>query len=205
MTRKHPESLWCRYADDGICHCKTKEQAESLLKELEQRFIDCKLEIHPEKTKIVYCNTRNHREILAEHTSFVFLGYEFRTRGAENKSTKKVFASFLPSISPKAEKSILEKLRELNVRNRSDLSLLQIAKWLNPMIRGWINYYGKYTVSALTYTLQRINGMLVRWSMRKYDSLKNKKTRAVKHMEEFARNNTNLFVHWKAGITNALI
>ena len=205
MMRNHPESKWCRYADDGICHCETKEQAEALLVELEQRFKECKLEIHQEKTKIVCCKTSNRKKVHGNNTSFVFLGYEFRARGAENTKLKKVFTSFLPAICPKAKTEILAKIRKLNVRNRSDLSLQQISEWLNPMIRGWINYYGRYTKSALTSVLQRINGTLVRWSMRKYRNLKNKTTRAVQHMKEFASKNLYLFAHWKIGITGVSI
>lgn len=205
MTRNHPESLWCRYADDGICHCETKEQAEALLVELEQRFKDCKLEIHPEKTKIVYCKDGVRKENNCSNTKFVFLGYEFRARAAENKNTKQVFTGFLPAISPKAEKSIMEKIRKLNVRNRSDLSLTQLAEWLNPMITGWMNYYGKYTKSALSKVLQRINGTLTRWSMRKYQKLRNRKIYAAKHMEYLASKATNLFAHWRVGVTSVSI
>ena len=205
MTRTHPESLWCRYADDGICHCRTKEQAEALLAELKLRFIACKLEIHPEKTKIVYCKDGNRKEVLADNTSFVFLGYEFRARRAENSKNRQTFTAFLPAISPKAEKSILEKVRALNIRNRSDLALSQIAKWINPLLRGWINYYGKYTRSALTNVLQRINATLVKWSMRKYENIRYKKIRAAMHMKEYADRHSYLFIHWKIGVTSAFI
>lgn len=205
MNRNHPEAPWCRYADDGICHCKTREQAESLLTELEQRFRECKLEIHPDKTKIVYCKCGADKVAYDGNTSFVFLGYEFRARRAENKSTGKVFTSFLPAISPKAEKSILEKVRELNIRNRTELSIQEIAKWINPMITGWINYYGNYTRSALTTVLQRINATLVRWRMKKYKSLRNKISRACEHAENFAKQHAYLFAHWRVGITSAFI
>ncbi len=205
MMRNHPKSLWCRYADDGICHCKTEAEAQALLVELKQRFAECKLEIHPEKTKIVYCKDGIRRKAYEGNTSFVFLGYEFRARRAENKKTKKVFTGFLPAISPKAEKSILEKARSLNIRNRSDLALPQIAKWINPMLRGWINYYGKYTRSALNEVLQRINGTLVMWSMRKYEKIQHKKTRAIKYMEEYASKHSYLFAHWKIGVMDVFI
>lgn len=205
MTRNHPESLWCRYADDGICHCKTETEAQALLVELKQRFAECKLEIHPDKTKIVYCKDGNRKEVYDGNTSFVFLGYEFRARGAENKSTKKVFTSFLPAISPKAKKSIIQKIRDLNVRNKSELSLEQIAQWINPMIRGWINYYGQYTQSAINDVFLRINGTLAKWSMRKYKRLRNRPTRAAKLMEEIANKQPYLFAHWRVGITGVLI
>ena len=205
MRRTHPESLWCRYADDGICHCKTKEQAEALLAELEKRFLECKLEIHPEKTKIVYCGRRNSKETYKGNTSFVFLGYEFRTRRAKEYRTGEIFSGFLPAISPKARKAITQKIRELNIRNKSNLSLQQIAEWLNPMIRGWIEYYGKFTKSELNSVFQRLNGTLVRWSMKKYKKLAKRPTYAAEHMEEIARKHTELFAHWKAGITSVFI
>jgi RNA-directed DNA polymerase len=205
MTNKHPESKWCRYADDGICHCESEEQAKALLAELKQRFTECKLEIHPDKTKIVYCSDGTRKGNYEGNTKFVFLGYEFRARAAENKRTKKVFTGYLPAISPKAERSINEKIRELNIRNRSDLSLQEIAKWINPMIQGWINYYGKYTKSAIANVFERLNGTLVRWSMKKYRRLKNRKTCAARYVRELASTATNLFAHWRVGITGVFI
>lgn len=205
MRRTHPESLWCRYADDGICHCETKEQAEALLAELEKRFLECKLEIHPEKTKIVYCGKCNSKEKYKGNTSFVFLGYEFRTRRSKEHRTGEIFGGFLPAISPKAKQAINQKIRELNVRNKSNLSLQQIAEWLNPMIRGWIEYYGKFTKSELNSVFQRLNGTLVRWSMKKYKKLAKRPTYAAEHMEKIARKHTELFAHWKAGITSVFI
>jgi RNA-directed DNA polymerase len=205
MANHHPDAKWCRYADDGICHCKTKEKAESLLIELEQRFKECKLEIHPDKTKIVYCKDGHRKESYHGNKKFVFLGYEFRARCAENKKTGEIFSSFLPAISPAAKKAITRKIRELNVRNRSELSLQQIAEWLNPMIQGWINYYGKFTRSELSGVFARINRTLVVWSMRKYKKLAKRITYAAKRMVEFARENKYLFAHWKIGIVNAHI
>jgi RNA-directed DNA polymerase len=109
MTKEHPESKWCRYADDGVCHCESEEQAKALLAELDNRFKDYKLEIHPDKTKIVYCKDSNRKAAYLGNTKFVFLGYEFRARAADNKKSKQVFTGYLPAISPKAEKSINEK------------------------------------------------------------------------------------------------
>jgi len=205
MSQNHPRSPWCRYADDGICHCKTRVQAQELLDSLKQRFIECKLEIHPDKTKIVYCKSYQHKGKIAEHNSFVFLGYEFRARRAENTKTREIFTSFLPAISPKAKESITARIRELNIRNRCELSLKQIATMLNPVLRGWINYYGKYTRSALNEVFQRINGTLTKWSMKKYEKLRHKKTRAAKFMEETAQKHPYLFAHWKIGITSVKI
>ena len=197
--------MWCRYADDGICHCKTREQAEALLAELEQRFKECKLEIHPDKTKIIYCKVNSRNVSYQGNTSFVFLGYEFRTRAAQSSKTGKLFTSFLPAISPKAEKSITEKIKELNVKSRSDLSLIQIAEWLNPMIRGWINYYGKYTKTAMNDVLRRINTTLIRWSMKKFKKLRGRKTYATTVMLDQMKISPNLFAHWKVGVKSVFI
>ena len=205
MTRNYPNAPWCRYADDGICHCETKEQAEALLLELKQRFNECKLEIHPEKTKIVYCKDGNRTDEDQGNTSFIFLGYEFRARGACNKQTKVVFTNFLPAISPKAEKSILEKIRSLHIKSRSDLSLQEIAKWINPMIQGWLNYYSRYTKSAMNKVLKRINSTLVAWSRRKYLKLRSRKVYAIKCMKDYASKHANLFAHWKIGIIDVFI
>lgn len=205
MTRNHPAALWCRYADDGICHCKTKEQAETLLAKLEQRFRECNLELNPDKTKVVYCKDSNRKEGYAGNTRFEFLGYEFGARGAKNKQAGEFFTSFIPAMSPKAKKEINRKMRELNVRNKSELSLQQIAKWLNPLVQGWINYYGCYTRSAINDVFLRINGTLAKWSMRKYKKLRGRKAKAARLMEETARRQSYLFAHWQAGITGVLI
>ena len=188
-----------------MCHCETKEQAEALLLELKDRFNECKLEIHPDKTKMVYCKDGNRNADYQGNTSFVFLGYEFRARGAENKQTKVVFTGFLPAISPKSEKSILEKIRSLHIKSRSDLSLQEIAKWMNPMIQGWLNYYSRYTKSAMNKVLKRINSTLVAWSRRKYLKLKNRKVYAIKCMKAYASKHTNLFAHWRIGVMDVFI
>ncbi len=205
MKKQHSESPWCRYADDGIIHCKTQAEAQSLLTELQQRFLDCKLEIHPLKTKIVCCSVVKSKENPYEHTSFDFLGYEFRARSAKSASKNNIFTGYLPAISKKAKQSITTKIRELNVRNRNDLSLSELAKWLNPMIRGWINYYGKYTRSELNSVFQRLNATLVQWSMRKFNKLRGKIKKARWHMKDFAIKNRTLFAHWSIGITGAYI
>ncbi len=147
MTRNHQEKPWCRYADDGIAHCRTKWSAEKLLIALRQRFVECGLELHPEKTKIVYCQD-GKRKGCHQNTKFIFLGYEFRRRMVKG-SKGKTFLSFTPAISKEAKKDINRTIRRTGVRNRSDLSLEQVARWLNPMLNGWINYYGRYNKSAL--------------------------------------------------------
>jgi len=205
MVRNHPESKWCRYADDGICHVKTKAEAEALLLELKHRFEDCKLEIHPDKTKIVYCNVKNRREDYPGNTSFEFLGYEFRARRAQKNETKELFTGFLPAISPKSEKGIIGEIRALHIKCRSDSSLSEIAQMINPKLQGWINYYGRYTRSAMNKVLSQINSVLVAWSRQKYVKLKDRKCYAIECMKKYARMHNNLFAHWKIGVIEAFI
>ena len=121
MTRKLPKSPWCRYADDGLVHCKTKQEAENILSLLRARFIACGLELHPTKTKIVYCKDQN-RKGNHEENKFDFLGFTFRRREAMSK-TKRRFASFLPGVSDASLKAMWDKIRKLQIRNRVDLSL----------------------------------------------------------------------------------
>jgi RNA-directed DNA polymerase len=199
MKRQHPQSLWCRYADDGLVHCRTEQEAKLILSELEERFDKCHLELHQEKTKIVYCKDGQRKEKYSQ-TEFTFLGYTFRGRKAWNSTTKKLFVSFLPGVSREAQKSMRAETRRRGIGRRTDLSLSEIAKLYNPTLRGWINYYGRYNVSSLYPVLRHFNKTLERWSMRKYRELKGHKTRASKFVRSIAERESDLFVHWKIGV-----
>ena len=83
----------------------------------------------------------------AEHTSFTFLGYAFQARGARKHGRN--FTGFLPAISPEALKAKGVELRRMRIHRRTDLSLNDLARWLNPIIAGWINYYGRFYRTAL--------------------------------------------------------
>ena len=198
MERNYPAIPWCRYADDGLFHCKTKYQAQNILREVGQRFAECGLELHPDKTKIVYCKDgKRKREY--PMTCFDFLGYTFRRRTCKNTKDNSLFLSFTPAVSNVALKAMRSKTRSLNVRNRTELSLKDIAEQINPILQGWLNYYGKYTKTAMLPIARHLNGTLVAWAMKKYRRLRNRKIKAVKFMENIARANPNLFVHWSIG------
>ena len=203
MTVNHKGKKWCRYADDGIAHCKTKAEAESLLDELTQRFAVCGLELHPGKTKIVYCKD-GKRKGEHQNTKFTFLGYEFRRRMVRGFNSK-MFLSFNPAICKEAKKDICRRIRETGVCNRSDLSLQEVANWLNPMISGWINYYGKYNKSALKPVMRQINFTLIKWSTRKYKTFKYSKAKACQFMIKMFEKRPNLFAHWKRGISGSFV
>ena len=146
MERQNAHLPFCRYADDGLVHCRTKEEALELKEQLEARFRECKLELHPDKTKIIYCKD-DKRPGRYEHIKFDFLGYTFRPRRA--RSQLGYFVGFTPGISNKAAKSVRDKVRKARLHRQVDKTIEQIAEIWNPALRGWINYYGRFYKSAL--------------------------------------------------------
>jgi len=202
LQKHYSHVVWCRYADDGLLHCRSEAQAQFLLKVVRQRFEKCGLELHPEKTKIVYCKDGRRQGDYA-NTSFDFLGYSFRCRGCWVKSQKQVMLGFTPAVSRDALKAMRSKIRKSRLRNRTDLSLEEIAEWLNPVLGGWLSYYGAYTRSGMYAVLRHVNRALVRWAMRKYKALRRGKSRAVAFLERCMRQNPGLFVHWREGMKGA--
>lgn len=202
MQEKHSKVPWCRYADDGLAHLETEEQAMELKAQLTKRFTECGLQLHPEKTKIVYCKDGKRRKKYPK-TSFDFLGYKFRCRQCQRKLDKSVFWSFNPAASQVAMKSMRLKTKRYNWRNRTDMSLKDIAKESNPIIQGWINYYGRYYRSELYNVWRHFNKTLVAWAMRKYKSLRGHKIKAAKFLARIAEREPNLFAHWRIGMIGA--
>lgn len=199
MQRNHPGVPWCRYADDGVVHCETGNQAQCLRAELERRFAECELELHPNKTKIVYCKDGG-RKGQHSNTQFTFLGYDFRPRLAKSRKRGNFFVGFSPAVSKAAMKSMRTLVRRSNVRNRSDLGLNEIADWFNPIIRGWLQYYGRYWPSAMYPVLRHFNQTLVTWAMRKYKRLRGRRTRAGRFLLAIAQRDPSLFAHWARGM-----
>jgi RNA-directed DNA polymerase len=199
MQRNYPNIRWCRYADDGLAHCETKQEANKLLRALKKRFEECGLQLHPEKTQIVYCKDGS-RKGKYENTSFDFLGYTFRARSCKNSKRNSMFVNFTPAVSKAALNSMRATTREKNVRNRTDLSLKDIARWFNPILQGWMNYYGKYSRSALYPMLWHFNHTLVAWAVRKFRRFRQRKTWASKFMQKIAEESPQLFVHWRCGM-----
>jgi RNA-directed DNA polymerase len=202
MQRTFPGVPWCRYADDGLIHCKTEAEAQKINRVLEIRFQECGLTMHPEKTHIVYCKD-GIRKGKYPNTKFDFLGYTFRNREVRNRTNGKLFMSFSPAVSAKALKSMREKTRKLNFRNRTELSLQDISRLHNPKLRGWAGYYGKFHPTELTPMFMHFNKTLIAWAMRKYKSLGNSKRKAGCLLKQIAENQPYLFVHWERGIIGA--
>ena len=194
MVREFPGCPWERYADDAVVHCKSKWQAEVVLARIAARTSEVGLRLHPEKTRIVYCKD-GRRRAEREHTSFTFLGYAFRARGARSKNGRN-FTGFLPAISPEALKAKSDRLRELRIHRRSDLSLDDLARWLNPIIAGWMRYYGRFYRSALYPLLRRVNTYLRRWAGRKYKRLRTHQ-RFSRWWSGLLQRRPGLFAHWR--------
>jgi RNA-directed DNA polymerase len=202
MRRTYPDIQFERYADDVIVHAKSKAQAEQLLEAIRARLAECGLELHPEKTKIVYCQDSD-RKGQHEHIKFDFLGYTFRPRRAKNYRGK-FFVSFLPGVSSKAGKAIRATIREWRLAGtRNNQSLEDLARLVNPSVSGWVNYYGRFYRSALTPVLRHLERALIRWACRKYKRFRGHVTNAAHWLGQVARRDPNLFVLWQMGIRPA--
>lgn len=198
MKKQYPNFPWCRYADDGLVHCKTEYEAKQLFEALRKRFEECLLEVHPTKSKIVYCKDDNRRNDYS-NTKFTFLGYDFRRRSAKNMRSNEIFLSFTPAVSNAAKKSMRAKTREL-IKNIGTCKILNdIAHVTNPVLQGWINYYGKYQKSALFPVFRHFNRSLARWVMRKYKNFKGRKTKTARFLDGLSEKQPKLFTHWKDG------
>ena len=197
MQRNHPDVPFERYADDIVVHCKDIREAQRLKAVIEGRMVECRLELHPAKTEVVFCKMQTRRGEYPNQ-KFDFLGYEFRPRLAKSRNGV-CFVNFSPAICPKAAKGIRRVIRSWKMHCMSDKSIKDLAHIFNPVIRGWVNYYGSFYRSALYPVLDRLNNALKKWAMRKYRKLRGKKLRARHWLGRIARRQPYLFAHWHFG------
>jgi RNA-directed DNA polymerase len=188
-----------RYADDCVVHCQSEKQARWVRRQLEARFQQCGLTLHPVKTKIVDCR-QGKESRNSEHQEFDFLGYTFRKRKAKTRSGD-FFTSYLPAVSKKSIKSIQDKVKECEPLVKTAGTLKDIAKELNPKIRGWFNSYGQFYSSELKLQLQYINRRLMLWARRKFKRLKGGRWHAKAWLRTISTQNPALFEHWIQGVT----
>ena len=187
-----------RYADDIIVHCKSLNQAEYVLRKIEERLKRCVLEVHPEKTKIVYCKDSN-RKAEYKHTEFTFLGYTFRARPARSPKGRR-FKSFSPAVSKMALKKIVRELRKMKIHRRTKMSIEDIAEMINPKVRGWINYYGRYRKRILKQIFHNLNVRLLKWIRNKYKRFRYRIRAAKRWLKNVCKSNSKLFAHWSFGV-----
>lgn len=195
MRAQHPGVPFERYADDAVCHGRNREEAERLKDALKRRFAEVGLELHPEKTRIVYCKDDDRRGEYPT-TGFDFLGFTFQARRSKNRWGK-TFINFSPAVSRKAVKAVRQEVRRWKLHLRSDKSLEDLARMFNATIRGWMNYYAAYYKSALYPTLRYIDRKLVLWAMRKFKKLRRHRRRADHWLRRVAKRQTGLFAHWR--------
>jgi RNA-directed DNA polymerase len=193
MARVHPGSPFERYADDIVAHCDSEDQARDLQRDIAFRLKTLGLELHPDKTKIVFCKDAN-RPGHAEHTSFDFLGYTFRGRLARGR--RGYFVSFAPAMSTTARKAVAQKVRHWHLNRRSGTDLFSLAAEINPAVRGWIGYYGAFYRSELYSIARHIDAHLLRWAMQKFKRLRGRQARARAWLERVRQHQPRLFAHW---------
>ena len=199
LSRNYPECPFERYADDSVIHCQNKLKADKVLSELEARLKECGLEMHPDKTQIVYCKDSNRNE-RQPYKEFDFLGFTFRPRQAQNSNRKETFTNWLPSVSNKSMRSMTEKMRGWTIMRVAWCQIEDIAKAINPVLKGWINYYGKFYSAKLRSFMNNINVMIAQWARRKYKKLRVSFIKSIRWLKGLSVRNPSLFAHWQFGV-----
>jgi RNA-directed DNA polymerase len=203
MEQKFPDCPFERYADDIIVHVKNEPYAKHILKSIKERMSQCKLELHPEKTKLVYCNRKGRRkQTKAEVRQFDFLGYTFRSRKVATKDGVVIFG-FSPAISRKSMKSIAKACQKLGFHRWTHLDIHQLSAILSPKIRGWLYYYGRFHKTALEAIFRIVNRRIAKWVFNKYKRFKRRKhvTYAQRWLRQIAKDFPYIFPHWQQGFT----
>lgn len=194
MDGKHPKNPFARYADDAVIHCKSRLDAQLIKESLGKRLVECGLELHPTKTRIVYCKDAFRKGNLPD-ISFDFLGYTFRPRKAKSNQGQ-VFHSFLPAVSNKAKKKMKKDIREWRLQRQTSLSMKELADKYNAEIRGWLTYYGSFYKTEMKTIIEHINMALIKWVQKKHKNLQRRPRRARQWLRAIAKREPNLFAHW---------
>lgn len=194
LATYHPHVPFCRYADDGILHCRSRAEAEAMREHLAARLSTVGLELHPEKTRVVYCKD-SRRTGTFECVQFDFLGFTFRPReiiGAAGRPR----TGFTPAVSRASLTAMRQSLRRTRLPHRSALSVEDLASMVAPRVRGWMQYYCRFRGSEFQPIASHLDAILVRWAMRKYKRFRGRKFRAIAWLGRLKRERPSLFVHW---------
>lgn len=194
LSRHHPDVPFCRYADDGLLHCKSKAQADSLREQLAARLRECGLELHPAKTRVVYCKD-SKRTGTHEHVEFDFLGYSFRPRRIVRYDGR-AGMGFTPAVSRPSLTAMRQSMRRRRLHLHSEFSVEDLARTIEPRVRGWVGYYCRFRGSEFQPVALHLDRIIVRWAMRKYKRLRGHKTRAYHWLARVKRQRPTLFFHW---------
>jgi len=195
MQRTWQNCPFARYADDAVIHCRSKAEAEQVMAAVARRLEECKLQMHPEKAKIVYCKDSNRKEHHLD-IQFTFLGFTFRPRSAVNSHGVR-FTSFLPGASPQAMTRMRQCMREWHLPRQTPGSIEELSERYNPILAGWWNYYGSFYKTELRKVFGRFDRLLSHWARRKYKKLAGHKRRSVHWLGRVACRQPDLFIHWQ--------
>jgi len=194
LATHYQDIPFCRYADDGILHCRSEAEANTMREHLAARLRDCKLELHPDKTRVVYCKDRR-RTGTHEHVSFDFLGYTFRPRTIVGRGGRPD-TGFTPAVSRSSMTAMRQSMRRWRLHLRSSLELEDLATASAPRLRGWMQYYCRFRGSEFQPVAEHFDRIIVRWAMRKYKRLRGHRGRAFLWLDRVKRTRPDLFVHW---------
>ena len=200
MTREFPGVQFERFADDVVVHCVTERQARQLREAIGRRLADVGLLLHPDKTRIVYCKD-DKRHLKYDQVTFTFCGYQFRPRKAFDKRRSRSFTGFLPAVAPGKLTDISRKIASMRLHRRTNTTLDAIAKEVNPVLRGWLNYFTEFYPSAVTPIGRRMDRHLMRWARKKYKRLERSDRRAKAWLEGVRKREPDLFAHWSLRYT----
>jgi group II intron reverse transcriptase/maturase len=128
MRRSHPDIPFERYADDAICHCRSEKQAKELRESIRDRFVDCGLTLHPEKTKVVYCKDEDRRGDHYRKDGHWYLG---------------------ASPSKKSVQRLKQKVGAILVPG-NQAPWPEVRDQLNSLLRGWSSYFS-YGTRLMAY------------------------------------------------------
>lgn len=198
LEQEYPTVKFVRYADDAIIHCTSQSQAEHLLAALHQRMSNCDLALHPDKTKLVYCRDYKRRGTF-KTVKFDFLSFSFQPRETKSKHTGRLFLGYDCAISISSRKRLNDKIKAINFVDMRFKSIVGLAQKLNPLIRGWINYFGKFRMSELSKVFYLLRCRLVRWIQNRYKRYRYNLNKAYACLDRIRKQYPTLFYHWQVG------
>ena len=196
MVREFPAVAFERFADDAVIHCASERQARMVRDAVARRLVEVGLELHPDKTRIVYCKDSNRRETY-EQVSFTFCGYTFRPRKAYNQRRHVAFTGFMPAVSAGKLTLMSRRVASWRIHRRVNLTLDDLAAGINQVLRGWLAYFTTFYPSAVSPLCDRIDRHLMRWARWKYKRLQRSGKRARAWLTGVQTRTPELFVHWR--------